>query len=84
MITVADLKAHLNLDHAEDDDLLTKKIAAAQAWTYAYVANPDAPLSPAYDEAVLRFAASLYENREDGDVPLGVLELLQPLRSWCF
>lgn len=82
MLTINDLKAHLNLDSDEDDALLTAKLAAATAYCTAYVGREIA--APDFDEAILRLAASFYENREDGEIPAGVVDLLRGLRNWTF
>ena len=39
MITLDDLKAHLNITTSTDDDLLTGKIAAAEEWIRAYTGS---------------------------------------------
>ncbi|TCT12665.1 putative phiE125 gp8 family phage protein [Tepidamorphus gemmatus] len=39
-ITVHDLKAHLNITHSGDDDLLAGKIAAASAWIDRFLEVP--------------------------------------------
>lgn len=91
VITVDDLKAHLNLTfHIEsaeasgiEDDLLAGKIAAAQAAIESYVgakldgdAFPDGPPAPLI-EAVRQFAAHLYENREP--ILIGATATVLPL-----
>ena len=92
IIEIADLKAHLNLDHDDDDTLLAGKIEAAQAHVSAYVGEDLDQDSPAaLKEAVRQLAAHLYENREasivDGTVrpiPLGFHDLIAPFRAWDF
>jgi uncharacterized phage protein (predicted DNA packaging) len=95
VITVDDLKAHLNLTTDDDDDLLPSKIAAAEEWVVAYTGVPieeyagevPAPVV----EAVRRIAADLYENREASlvgasvtELPFGIADLLGPYRLWVF
>ena len=93
MITLDDLKAHLNVTTSTDDALLTDKIAAAEAWITAYTGatiDPDAVPEP-IKEAARQLAAHLYENREASVVglsaealPFGLLDLLAPYREWSF
>ncbi|MGJ3264869.1 MAG: head-tail connector protein [Salinarimonas sp.] len=92
ILDLADLKAHLAVEHDEDDTLLTAKIAAAQAHVEAFVGSPlDVQAAPDLKEAVRLLAGHLYENREasvvDGTVkalPLGFHDLLAPHRVWSF
>lgn len=92
-ITVADLKAHLNLTTDDDDDLLEGKIAAAADWIAGYTGIPvDASDMPsAVLEATRQLAAHLYENREATliavtaqELPFGFLTLLERYREWAF
>jgi uncharacterized phage protein (predicted DNA packaging) len=93
VITVEDLKLHLNLTTDTDDALLAQKIAAASAWVNSYTrAEPDAEDAPEpVKEAARQLAAHLYENREASlvgltasELPFGLLELLGPYRAWSF
>jgi hypothetical protein len=94
MITIADLKAHLNLSGEDDDALLSQKLAAAEAWTAGYIGLALADLDPFpadVGEAILRIAADLYENREAtlvgvsaSALPFGVTDLLAAHREWAF
>lgn len=94
VITVADLKAHLNIISDADDDLLTGKIAAAEGWIAAFTGAdwpPNAQVNEALKEAIRQLAAHLYENREATlvgitaqDMPFGLLDLLAPFRAWVF
>ncbi|OAF13928.1 head-tail connector protein [Bradyrhizobium neotropicale] len=92
-VTLADLKAHLNLTTDQDDQLLTGKLEAARAWVGAYTASdPSLDTTPAaINEAILQLAAHLYENREASLVgvtasalPFGFLDLLAPYRAFSF
>lgn len=92
-VTMADLKAHLNLTTDQDDQLLTGKLEAASAWVGAYTASdPGLDTTPApINEAILQLAAHLYENREASLVgvtasalPFGFLDLLAPYRAFSF
>lgn len=91
-MTVDDLKAHLNIDHDDDDDLLTAKLAVAESWVKSHV-NVTAfnfGNSPELIEATLQLAASLYAQREATSpveltaVPFGVWDLITPFRQWSF
>lgn len=94
-VTVADLKAHLNLTGEADDAVLAQKIAVAEAFVAGFTGDfattftvgVPAPVA----EAVRLYAGHLYENREAtivGDavqaVPFGFLDLIAPYRVWCF
>jgi uncharacterized phage protein (predicted DNA packaging) len=93
-VTVALLKAQLNLAGSDDDALLAHKIAAAQAWIEDQIGTPFAeidPLPATLDEAVLQLAAHWYENREAvlvgasaAEIPFGVRDLIRPYREWEF
>ena len=94
-VTVADIKAHLNITEDTDDALLGDKIEAAEAWVASFTGAdftdaetfPDGPPAPV-KEAIRKFVADLYECREsnrDGiAAPYGVAELLAPYRGWAF
>lgn len=88
MVTLEDLKAHLNLTLDDDDALLTSKLAAAKQWITGYIASDvDAATTPApVDEAVRQLAAYLYENREATLVGITAasMPLLAPYRAWSF
>jgi uncharacterized phage protein (predicted DNA packaging) len=93
-VTVALLKAQLNLAGSDDDALLAHKIAAAQAWIEDQIGVVFAeidPLPATLDEAVLQLAAHWYENREAvlvsagaSEIPFGVRDLIRPYREWEF
>lgn len=88
--TVASLKAHLNLEHDLDDDLLTSKLDAAEGYVVNYTGSdlPD-PVPATITQAVLMLAGFWYENREAAQfggnayvVPFGVHDLLDSHRRW--
>ncbi|WP_439374940.1 head-tail connector protein [Bradyrhizobium sp. DASA03120] len=92
-VTLADLKAHLNLTTDQDDQLLTGKLEAASVWVAAYTgADPGLDATPAaINEAILQIAAGLYENRESSlvgataqQLPFSALDLLAPYRAFSF
>ena len=93
-LSVADAKAHLNITDDTDDDLITAKIEAAEAWASAFTGSdftdaeafPDGAPAPVL-EAIRKLVADLYENRESSDeiaAPFGVADLLAPYRKWTF
>ncbi|KAF0136866.1 MAG: hypothetical protein FD152_843 [Xanthobacteraceae bacterium] len=93
-VSLASMKAHLNITEDTDDDLIGDKIAAAQAMVeefagekFADMASIPAPLL----EATRQIAAHFYENREAtaGDftlkaVPFAALDLIRPYKRWVF
>lgn len=91
-ISVADLKAHLNLTGDADDAMLGDKIAAASEWVALYTGGALTGEIPApVNEAVRQLASHLYENREATligvtaqSLPFGFLDLLEPYRAWVF
>jgi hypothetical protein len=92
-VTLADLKAHLNVTIDDDDALLADKLSAAKAWVGAYTAGPvDTDDTPApVNEAIRQLAGHLYANREATLVgvtaqclPLGFLDLLANYRAFAF
>jgi hypothetical protein len=92
-VSLASLKAHLNITDDTDNELLTDKLAAASAWIAAYTGGePGASDIPSpVEEATRQLAAHLYENREATligitaqTLPFGMLDLLAPCRAWAF
>lgn len=89
-VTVALLKAHMNLDSDLDDALLSQKIAAAEAYAASFIGGPiPDPAPAAITQAVLMLASFWYESREAATmggnpylVPFGVHDLLQAHRAW--
>jgi uncharacterized phage protein (predicted DNA packaging) len=93
MITLDDIKAHLNLTTDQDDALLTDKLAAATDWVANYTGIPadSTTMSASVNEAVRQLTAHLYENREATlvgitaqQLPFGFLDLLANERQWVF
>jgi hypothetical protein len=98
IMTVEDVKAHLNLTDDHDDDLVGLKIGVAEAMVASYIgvelddaeAFPSGPPEP-IKEAVRKLVAEFYENREAnlvgasfGELTPGVYDLLAPYRQYCF
>lgn len=98
IISIEDIKAHLNIVGADDDALLTGKIAAAEGWLAKFIGHelddtiafPDGTPAP-LAEAVRQLVGHLYENREASLVgisaevlPFGVFELVAPYREYVF
>lgn len=62
------VKAHLNVVGTEDDDLITAKIEAAEAWIDRWLSEPLAEMEdvPAdLKQAVLMLVGHWFENREE-------------------
>lgn len=84
-MTLDELKAELNIDHDQDDAILTRKLGEAQAFAEAWLGKPLAefdPLPATITGAVLRLAAHFYDTG-DG-IPEGVTEKLLAHRVWKF
>lgn len=88
-IALDDLKAHLNLDHDEDNALLSQKIASAKAWfaSYTGATYPDENTPADLVEAVLQLVTHFYEHRgeeAEATVPASVRSLVAPYYVWAF
>ncbi|MBS0237085.1 MAG: phage gp6-like head-tail connector protein [Proteobacteria bacterium] len=73
IISLADVKAHMNVTVDDDDALIQSKIAAAEEWVGNYTgkslssyasATPPAEVPESLKEAVRQLVAWLYQNRE--------------------
>ena len=94
ILTVEDLKAHLNITGDADDALLAQKIAAAEAWVSRWLEITLAEMEevPAdLKEAVRLLVGHLWENREASlvgisaaELPLGLWDILNQHRQWSF
>jgi uncharacterized phage protein (predicted DNA packaging) len=94
LVTLEEMKAHLNITTDDDDALITDKIKAAQNHIEALI--PSNSLDNHSDdedikEAVRQLAAHFYENREGvlvgvnaQELPMGVYQLIAPHRTWEF
>lgn len=100
IVTVEDMKAHMNVTISEDDTLIGDKIDAAEAWIAKFIGHalddaeafPDGTPEP-LKEAVRQLVAHLYENREATlvgntltitDVSPGLFDLMAPYREYVF
>lgn len=96
IVTVADVKAHLNVTFATDDGLIEGKIKAAQAFVEDLIGFSIADeyesgeVPEPLKEAVRQYAGHLYEHREPTvmgtavAVPLGFHDLISNYREWGF
>ena len=86
MITFADAKSHLRVDHAAEDADIALKLKFASAIVQNYLgAASDAAINTAeeiIDAATLLVLGELYANRESGSEPLSpsVRTILERLR----
>lgn len=92
IVTLEEIKAHLNVTFDEDDALIQSKGAAAEDCVSRLLGSDLASISPLPEslrQAVLQVAAHLYTNREAvlvgvsaQDLPLGVWDLIAPYRKY--
>lgn len=81
------IRAHLVIDHSDDDELLTHYGAVAATWIAAYTGQPFDPDNALMIQAGLLLTANMYEQREPiafsnpYQVPYGVHDLLSPLKQ---
>lgn len=92
IITVEDIKRHLNIQHNEDDEILSDKLIAATACVENFIGEQIySPHPEPIKEAIRQLAAHFYENREPVvigqqaySLPYGVFDLVGPYRVWRF
>lgn len=97
IVTVAEVKEQLNQSLDADDDLIQRKIDAAEAYVARYIGQALADLDgddgfpPDLREAITMLAATLYEQREMAlvgvtaqEAPFGFYDLVKPYRVWVF
>lgn len=96
MLTVEDLKKHLNIDHDEDDAYIQELISVAEDAVETYINRPIADYvddegkitKPAIRHACRLLVGTWYANRESvvfsapSELPDGVVALLLPLRRF--
>ena len=95
MITIADAKKHLRIDHDDDDSIINIYLDAAREQMHVHigleivevVADPMAQIedSKMLDAAALLFVGNLYENRESTansltELPNGYWSIIQSVR----
>ena len=95
MLTVEDLKKHLNIDHDEDDVYIQDLISVAEDAVETYLNRPlsdyvdsEGKIKPAIRHACRLLVGTWYANRESvvfsspSELPDGVVALLLPLRRF--
>ena len=81
------IRAHLVIDHSDDDQLLTHYGNVAATWIAAYVGAPFNSDNALMTQAALLLVAQMYETREaitfsnQYMLPFGVHDLLSPLKD---
>lgn len=92
IVTLAALKGHLRVDHADDDVGLTSMLEAARRHIEAYVGPLDEFEEVPADivEAMKQLASQFYDERGTATeearsvIPFGVYDLIGPYRKWEF
>jgi len=86
-----DLKAHLNISDDADDALIQQKLDVAKEWVASITGGTLNPVPAPVAEATRQLAAHLFENREAAlvgvsaqELPMGVMDMLNPYREWAF
>ncbi|ABE62539.1 Uncharacterized phage protein [Nitrobacter hamburgensis X14] len=94
--TLEELKAHCNVDFADDDAALQDYLDGASEYIRPFlVDDPEAdvpPSTPSADlrQATLLIASSWYQQREASidatlrEIPFGAREIINNIRSWNF
>ena len=87
MLTLAETKLHLRVDHGAEDAAITAMIAAAEASVREYLNRESLPDEPPVRAACLLLVGSLYMCRETVEaqpMPGNTLfdRLLSPYRVW--
>ena len=96
MLTIEDLKKHLNIDHDEDDAYIQELISVAEDAVETYINRPISDYAdaegkitkPAIRHACRLLVGTWYANRESvvfstpSELPDGVVALLLPLRRF--
>lgn len=86
-VSIALIRAHLNIDDDRDEALLTHYAEVAAAWIVEYTGKSFSPDRPLMVQAVLLLVAHQYESREaitfasPYQLPFGVHDLLSPLKE---
>jgi uncharacterized phage protein (predicted DNA packaging) len=95
MLTIEEIKKHLNIDHNEDDAYIEELILVAEDAVQSYLNRPltemvdsNGNLKPAVRHSCRLLIGTWYANRESvvfsspSALPDGVCALLMPLRSF--
>lgn len=90
IVTLADLKAHLRVEHNDDDDQIVGMLEAARGYVESWCGPLDdiAGAMPAgLVHALKLYVCHLYENREPvnigssgAETPMGFFDLIDPYR----
>lgn len=94
IVSLEEVKAHLNVTFGADDDLIVAKIEAAEAHVENAIGYKFSTLTegvpPPLKEAVKLYTAHLYENREATIVGVtampapGFNDIINSYRDWSF
>lgn len=100
IVTTDQMKAQLNILSSEDDDIIERKIEAAQSHIErllgfkieeTYGGTDQEKIPPALIEAVCQLAAHWFENREAAlvgvsgeDLPFGLWQIVNEFREYSF
>lgn len=94
IVTLEDMKEHLNVTATEDDFVIRGCMDAARAAVESWCGAFDditGTIPAALIHALKMYAAHLYENREatafsgsGAEVPMGFHDLIGPHRKWAF
>ncbi|HHW34338.1 MAG TPA: phage gp6-like head-tail connector protein [Paracoccus solventivorans] len=81
------IRAHLNLDHEADDELLGHYAGAAESWIASYIGTRFDPAEPRMIQAVLLLVGHSYIMREAASfarpfsIPYGIEDQLSGLKT---
>lgn len=93
ILPLADLKAHLRVDFADEDALLAALLATARGYVECWCGPLDDftdGVPPALVQAMRMYVAHLYANREAAgetslsEAPMGFFDLIDPHRLRAF
>lgn len=93
ILPLADLKEHLRVDLADDDNLLTGELEAARGYVEGWCGPLDDftdGVPPVLVQAMKMYVAHLFENREAtgatslSEAPMGFFDLIDPHRLRAF
>jgi uncharacterized phage protein (predicted DNA packaging) len=94
IVSLADLKAHLNVTTDDDDAVLTGMLETARGYVESWCGPLDdieGAMPAGLVHALKLYAGHLYENREattfgssGTETPMGFFDLISPYRKWAF